>query len=266
VPSRRSARSSDFSKSTRLAIVLSSYLKCHPLTRAQQDYSLRAKDHKKKQTTLKSLRQKAADRNEDEFYFGMLSRSGPGGRLSKGKGWTGTVDGDRGNKSLDVETARLLKTQDMAYLRTVRTHLLKEVKELEERAVLAGAWAGEHGRVGADEEEGDEDGVQVKRPRKIVFVDPDQEDGNQPEEEDGDQRDSDAEPEPGDEDQPTQASTAADKAARLRRQLQAARRKLRALTTAEAELEMQRGRMAKTATSGGVTKSGRVIKVRTRKR
>jgi U3 small nucleolar RNA-associated protein 11 len=53
---------------------------------------------------------------------------------------------------------------------------------------------------------------------------------------------------------------------RLRRQLENARKKLKALTDAEGELEIQRAKMAKTATSGGTTRKGKKIMVRTRKR
>ena len=52
----------------------------------------------------------------------------------------------------------------------------------------------------------------------------------------------------------------------LRRQLEQARTKLQALTNAERELEIQKAKMAKTATSGGQTRSGKKIMVRTRKR
>lgn len=36
-----------------------------------KDYVLRARDYHSKQDRLTRLRQKAADRNKDEFYFGM---------------------------------------------------------------------------------------------------------------------------------------------------------------------------------------------------
>ena len=36
-----------------------------------KDYVLRAQDYHSKQDRIKRLRQKAADRNKDEFYFGM---------------------------------------------------------------------------------------------------------------------------------------------------------------------------------------------------
>ena len=48
---------------------------------------------------------------------------------------------------------------------------------------------------------------------------------------------------------------------KMQRRLQNARKKLKALARAENELELQRARMAKTATVGGVTKSGTVLVV-----
>ena len=36
-----------------------------------KDYVLRARDYHSKQDRIKRLRQKATDRNKDEFYFGM---------------------------------------------------------------------------------------------------------------------------------------------------------------------------------------------------
>lgn len=238
------------------------------LLEKHKDYSLRAKDYNKKKEQLKSLRQKAADRNEDEFYFGMLSRRGPGSTLTRTrKSFTGAVDGDRGNKAMDMDTVRLLKTQDVGYLRTMRNVVAKEVRELEERVVLAG---------GAEQEEDadSEDELPVKRktaPKKIVFLE-DEEEREQileEKEEDDDHRDDEMDDDDDDDDD-EEADEEADRKARhlekLRKKLQNARRKLRALDTAEHELEIQRAKMAKTATYGGITKSGKKIKIRERKR
>ena len=53
---------------------------------------------------------------------------------------------------------------------------------------------------------------------------------------------------------------------RLKGELENARKKLQALNRAERELDIQRTKMAKTATSGGHTRKGKKIMVRTRKR
>lgn len=196
----------------------------------------------------------------------MLSRAAPGGRLSRGRRWTGTVDGDRGNTALSVDAARLLKTQDAGYLRTARNVAAREARRLEERAVLAAQFAGETGvDMEDDEEEDDEDELEAGRtrtrraqPRKIVFVDPADLDGI---DDDGDRN-----PDGGATGPDGEANGPAEKAARLRRKLQSARKRLRALTDAETELDLQRARMAKTPTVGGVTKRGRKFKIRERKR
>lgn len=241
------------------------------LLEKHKDYSLRAKDHKKKQTVLKSLKQKAAERNEDEFYFGMVSRGKfSSGKLSAGKKWDGTVAGNRGNKALDMDTVRLLKTQDIGYLRTVRNVVAKEVRDLEQKAVIAGAFAG----VDVDEDEdeddfdSDEDAVSRKpkpqsKPKKIVFAETEEElEEKLPEPEDSD----DDDVESLDNEKDGEARKRAQNAERLRKRLRNARKKLKALTDAENELELQRARMAKTATVGSVTKRGQKIKVRERKR
>ncbi|KAJ9152109.1 U3 small nucleolar RNA-associated protein 11 [Pleurostoma richardsiae] len=244
------------------------------LLEKHKDYALRAKDYKKKQSTLKSLRQKAAERNEDEFYFSMVSRKGPGSALTGGKRWDGTVRGDRGNTALSVETVRLLKTQDMGYLRTMRNIALKEVTDLEQRAILAGAMTGE-AEVDYDEDDEDMDITPSSRPqapKKIVFLDDDQEaetvlPSRKDDQELDDDDDEDEEMEDGHGDaEEREARRKASNAARLRRKLQIAKKKLKALTDAEYELELQRARMAKTATSSGIGKNGKKMKVRERKR
>nr|G0SF32.2 RecName: Full=U3 small nucleolar RNA-associated protein 11; Short=U3 snoRNA-associated protein 11 [Thermochaetoides thermophila DSM 1495]5OQL_H Chain H, U3 small nucleolar RNA-associated protein 11 [Thermochaetoides thermophila DSM 1495]6RXT_UK Chain UK, U3 small nucleolar RNA-associated protein 11 [Thermochaetoides thermophila]6RXU_UK Chain UK, U3 small nucleolar RNA-associated protein 11 [Thermochaetoides thermophila]6RXV_UK Chain UK, U3 small nucleolar RNA-associated protein 11 [Thermocha len=240
----------------------------------KKDYRLRARDYKKKQAVLKSLRQKAAERNEDEFYFGMMSRKGPGSALTRGKGFTGTVDGDRGNKALSVETVRLLKTQDLGYVRTMRNIAAKELKELEERYVLAGGADQPVEEFNSDEDE-EESGSKQAKPKKIVFFEgveerqqalekqkADEEMKDYDEEEDGYDFD--------DEEEMTEKEKEERRKQlvleKLARKVKAARKKLKALADAEYELELQQAKMAKTATSGGFTKSGRRIKVRERKR
>ncbi|KAI1034619.1 hypothetical protein LB504_004450 [Fusarium proliferatum] len=241
------------------------------LLEKHKDYSLRAKDFNKKKAQLKNLKDKAAERNEDEFYFGMMSRKGPGSRIQDGKRWSGTVEGDRGNKAMDVETVRLLKTQDIGYIRTMRQVVAKEVARLEEQVVLT------RGFDKLDEDEDDEDEgsdsefdfatapSRPKAPRKIVFMD----DEEQREETILDLEDDDADKtfEGFDDDKKKEEDFERAKALRrLRRQLENARKKLKALTDAEGELEIQRAKMAKTATSGGTTRKGKKIMVRTRKR
>ncbi|KAM7202381.1 Small-subunit processome [Rhypophila sp. PSN 637] len=260
------------------------------LLEKKKDYQKRAKDYNKKKTILKSLREKAADRNEDEFYFGMLSRNGPGSRLSKGKSFTGTVDNDRGNKAMDMDTVRLLKTQDLGYLRTMRNVAAKEVQDLEERYIIAtGLNADDLSDEDEDaddwsDDEDEEIATSAKKskptgPKKIVFCD-DVEEREQiaaAEKQKAQQRrisrvDSDDEMmDDVDDDEESQkrqkeAARKAQNVRRLQNKLKNAKKKLKALSDAERELEIQQAKMAKTATSGGITKTGRRIKVKERKR
>lgn len=72
-----------------------------------KDYVHRARDYNSKQARLRTLREKAAFRNKDEFYWGMV----------KGRTKDGVALGDRGNVALSADTVKLLKTQDVRYIR-----------------------------------------------------------------------------------------------------------------------------------------------------
>ncbi|PHH90484.1 hypothetical protein CDD83_3551 [Cordyceps sp. RAO-2017] len=244
------------------------------LLEKHKDYSLRAQDYNKKKAQLKALRQKAADRNEDEFYFGMMSRKGPGSRIKGGKGWSGTLQGDRGNQSMDVDMVRLLKTQDMGYVRTMRQVVSKEVARLEEQLALAralGQLDEDAGAKDSEDDSGDETGPRAGAPlaaRKIVFADNEEERDEAMEEA---AAADEAEHEPSadkheEEEEQEREFERAKSLRRLKRQLDHARKKFKALTEAEQRLEVQRAKMAKTATSGGLTRKGHKIRVRTRKR
>jgi U3 small nucleolar RNA-associated protein 11 len=177
---------------------------------------------------------------------------------------------------MDVDTVRLLKTQDLGYIRTMRQVVAKEVAKLEEQVVLTRGFD----KLDEDENEEDEDSdsefdfatapSKPKAPRKIVFMENEEEReetiGDQLDLEDED--DADKASEGGvDNKEGDPAFERAKALRRLRRQLENARKKLKALTDAEGELEIQRAKMAKTATSGGTTrKGGKKIMVRTRKR
>ncbi|KAK8075176.1 hypothetical protein PG997_009839 [Apiospora hydei] len=254
--------------------------KKYGLLEKHKDYSLRAKDFNKKKAQLKSLKRKAEDKNEDEFYHGMISRAGPSSWASKGKRWTGTVDGDRGNRALPMDVVRLMKTQDMGYLRTMRNVAGKDVKAFEERVIGMGGNPDKPPREDDDEDDSeddweDEDGP-AKKPKKIVFADAvsDREDRilAEMEREEAERQKQEEMNKPsgdGEEEENPQTLRAEQRQRmllKLHRRLQVARKKLKTLSTAENELELQRARMAKTSTIGGVTKSGKKFKVRERKR
>lgn len=96
------------------------------LLEKHKDYSKRARDFNEKKARLRILRQKATDRNPDEFHFAMMSSRSEGG----------VKVADRGNKSLSDTVTKLLKTQDAGYLRTMLNKVRKEKGKLEEETVF----------------------------------------------------------------------------------------------------------------------------------
>lgn len=175
----------------------------------------------------------------------MMSRSGP---ATTGKNRTGTVNGDRGNEVLSQEAVRLFKTQDLGYVRTMRNKALKDVDELEKRA------AGIKGNG-----------------KKVVFVDDEEEQRRRFQEADthmNDDDDSEDEEEavPETKEAKNLRKMQEKEADKLEGRLATARERLETLTEAEQALEMQRARMAKSPSVGGVTKKGVKFKVRERKR
>lgn len=88
------------------------------LLEKHKDYVERARDHHVKRDKLKRMRQKAADKNPDEFYHGMLSS-----RTERG-----VHVASRGNEALANDVVALLKTQDAGYL---RKQLATERKQLD---------------------------------------------------------------------------------------------------------------------------------------
>lgn len=206
----------------------------------------------------------------------MLSRKGPGSRIQDGKSWSGKVQGDRGNKAMDIDTVRLLKTQDIGYIRTMRQVVAKEVAKLEEQVVLTRGFD-KLDEIEGEEDEGDDDDddefdfsapLRTKAPRKIVFMD-DEQQREETIEEQMDKEDAAEDTFEGFDDDEKKQGPEFERAKalrRLRKQLEVARKKLKALTDAESALEVQRAKMAKTATSGGTTRRGKKIMVRTRKR
>ncbi|KZF22024.1 hypothetical protein L228DRAFT_283218 [Xylona heveae TC161] len=124
------------------------------LLEKHKDYSLRAKDFNAKKARLRVLRQKAAERNPDEFAFGMMrSRTNAAGQKIT----------DRGNKALSQEVVQLLKTQDAGYLRTMAQKARKERMSLEEGFVLPE----KNTRAGDDDEDDEDEDDNVAPVRRI---------------------------------------------------------------------------------------------------
>lgn len=93
------------------------------LLEKHKDYVLRAKDHHKKRDMLKRLSEKAAMRNKDEFYFGMINSSTR----------KGVHQHARPSEVLDNDVVALLKTQDVGYVRAQIIAEKKRIKALVER-------------------------------------------------------------------------------------------------------------------------------------
>ncbi|KAJ3226870.1 UTP11-like, U3 small nucleolar ribonucleoprotein, partial [Clydaea vesicula] len=91
------------------------------LLEKKSDYKLRAKDFHKKQDTLKQLKEKATNRNPDEFYFEMINSKSVNGVHVK----------ERKN-NIDNDFLKLLRTQDKGYISLQRSVNLKKVEKFKE--------------------------------------------------------------------------------------------------------------------------------------
>lgn len=168
----------------------------------------------------------------------MVSKKGP---TTSGKNSTGTLNGDKGNAVLDQDAVRLFKTQDLGYVRTMRNKTTKEVEALRRRVV----------------------GIEAEG-RKVVYVD------GEEEQEERMEVDEDREIEEEEKDEGEQKKrmrrVREKEADKLEGMLEAAEKRLEALTQAEEALDLQRKKMAKSMSVGGVNKAGVKFKIRERKR
>jgi U3 small nucleolar RNA-associated protein 11 len=92
------------------------------LLEKKKDYQLRARDYHKKQATLKALKKKALQRNPDEYYHGMVNKK------TDNKGF---LVSERDTEVLSTDQVKLLKTQDSAYIKTLRSQELQKIAKLE---------------------------------------------------------------------------------------------------------------------------------------
>ena len=88
---------------------------------------MRSKNHNENKKRLKILRQKAAERNPDEFSYGMLSSQSRKGRKLA----------DRQNPVLGHDAVKLLKTQDAGYVTTMLQKTKRARARLEQEFVLS---------------------------------------------------------------------------------------------------------------------------------
>jgi U3 small nucleolar RNA-associated protein 11 len=93
-----------------------------------KDYTIRARDYQKKQKTIKTLKKKASERNPDEFYF----------KMKNSKVVDGVHESVDQNSCLDMDTVKLLKTQDMGYIVHRKAIDDSKAKKLKETLHLLG--------------------------------------------------------------------------------------------------------------------------------
>ena len=91
-----------------------------PLLEKKKDYLLRASDYRTKQKHLSNLKVKAKYRNPDEFYFGMIRE----------KTEKGIVVHTRTNNEITEDMLKVLKAQDVGYLRTARRVEKKKIEQM----------------------------------------------------------------------------------------------------------------------------------------
>lgn len=96
------------------------------LLEKKKDYRLRAQDYHKKEAHLKLLRKKAAERNPDEYYHGMVRRRTENGILVH----------ERKEEELTPEQLKLYKTQDIGYIRVLVSTERKKIDKLEKELLL----------------------------------------------------------------------------------------------------------------------------------
>ncbi|TPX38715.1 hypothetical protein SeMB42_g05445 [Synchytrium endobioticum] len=145
------------------------------LLEKHKDYVLRAKDYNLKQKRLHALKQKAYFRNPDEFYYKMVSTKTRGG-----------VHIAERNEKFDHEFLTLLKTQDQNYVNYQRMINLRKMEKLRNDIHIPSPNAADHlppipnepNEMEADDDdefEGSNEPSGGPRPKKIIFVDDDQE-------------------------------------------------------------------------------------------
>ncbi|XP_055512180.1 probable U3 small nucleolar RNA-associated protein 11 [Leucoraja erinacea] len=86
----------------------------------KKDYQIRAQNYHRKQNVLKALRQKALDKNPDEFYF----------RMTSNKLQDGVHIIKQSRDEATEEQLKIMRTQDIKYVETKRAMEAKKIERL----------------------------------------------------------------------------------------------------------------------------------------
>ncbi|KAL7562518.1 hypothetical protein ACA910_008225 [Epithemia clementina (nom. ined.)] len=93
----------------------------------KKDYAKRAKDYHKKEKLVNRLRQKASMRNPDEFYFAMKNSEVKNGKHRK----TQELKQKEFDEKIGHDTIRVMKDQDLSYVRMQRAKDKKKIERLQ---------------------------------------------------------------------------------------------------------------------------------------
>lgn len=101
------------------------------LLEKKKDYILRARDYQSKKKRLHTMKVKAAYKNPDEFYFGMIKS-----RVDKK---TGKVRNEADHEKMAAEVIKLMKSQDLQHIdEMIRVNEAKLDKFKQEHAITIG--------------------------------------------------------------------------------------------------------------------------------
>ena len=135
------------------------------LLEKKKDYVAHARDYHSKQDRLKAMREKAAFRNPDEFYFKMINSKTKGG-----------VHLTERNDKFSHDFLKLLNTQDLNYVTQQRDIGKKRIDRMQQGLVLLDDDV--HDEFAEEEDEdmfgsglGSSSKAAVKPKNHIVFVD-----------------------------------------------------------------------------------------------
>ena len=106
----------------------------HGLLEKHKDYVKRARDFHRKEDTLRALREKARLRNTDEFYHGMMNA-----RTHQGVHYT---THQQRLQRLDAVTLKLMKSQDVNYIKTQLDRTRKQIDRLQSELAFIGVVGG----------------------------------------------------------------------------------------------------------------------------